>query len=94
MTDDIDDEPEETSETAFFGRFDDALDMLVSGAVASSEQEDIDPSEVVKDVVTALVVHAYDFAASVMSQADAVALVAAILQTASEFYGKKARLDA
>ena len=94
MTDDIDDEPEETAETAFFARFDDALDMMVSGAVAISEQEEIQPEDVVKDVVTALVVHAFDFAASVMSRADAVALVAAVLQTASEFDGKKARLDA
>lgn len=92
MTDDIDDEPEET--TVFFDRFDDALDMLVSGAVSTSEQEEIEPAEIVKDVVRALVAHAYDFAASVMSQADAVALVCAVLQSASEFDGKRARLDA
>ena len=78
---------------SFFDQFDTALDMLVSGAIANAEDK-IEPAGIVKDVVAALVCHAYFLAESVMSEPDAVALVAETLQSASEFNGRKARLDA
>ena len=87
MTCDDDDTP------SFFNQFDTALDMLVSGAIATAEDE-IEPADIVKDVVAALVCHAYFLAESVMSEPDAVALVTETLQSASEFNGRKARLDA
>ena len=82
------------SESSFFDQFETALDMLVSGAVANASEDELEPADIVKDVVTALVCHAYFLAESVMSEPDAVALVAETLQSASEFNGRKARLDA
>ena len=84
---DNDDEP---SSITFF----DALDMLVSDAVANASEDEIEPAEITKDIVTALVCHSYFLAASIMSAADATALVQASLQSVSEFDGRKARLDA
>jgi hypothetical protein len=89
----IDNDAEPDSIT-FFDQFVSALDMLVSGAVANASEDEIEPAEITKDVVTALVCHAYFFAASLMSEAEAVALVTASLQSVSEFDGRKARLDA
>ena len=83
-----------SDDNGFFDRFDDALDMLVSGAITSAAEDDIDPADIMKDVVIALVSHAYFLAETVMSEQEAVALVTEILQGASEFDGKKARLDA
>ena len=85
---------EDRDDNYFAERFDDALDMLVSGAVANASEDEIEPADIVRDVVAALVCHAYFLAESVMSEPDAVALVAETLQSASEFNGRKARLDA
>ena len=85
---------EDRDDNYFAERFDDALDMLVSGAVANASEDEIEPADIVRDVVAALVCHAYFLAESVMSEPDAVALVAEMLQSASEFNGRKARLDA